>query len=458
MAAPKFENLPKRLSRGALCETEDRKELKVKLRVVTPILGGAPLTRSIDEVDVIRVPTIRGHLRFWWRALFADGLTGATLAAAEKAFWGGATDTDDGQGGRSPVEVRVTVHNAPQPDNRNVGINVRGFYALWPARGAQGAPSAPRRPPGTVFTLTMSAPKGSHAQLRATLQAWILFGGYGGRTRRGCGSLSVEGVELRGEWLPKGANSGMLTALLRGGTPGPARDIASLRGARLVLGAATTAEGAWEIALDWLKGFRQGHPAAGLAPAHDPAFARESGADGTRPGRSNWPEADKIRHLARLPSGAARWQHPPLHNATPAFPRAGFGLPILGQFQSKDRKDNYYPGPEPSKYEIKWRTTGQHGEDKNRLASPVIVKALALSDGQFAPCALWLHRAFPVGEVFVLGGGIRPFGAPFDQLVAARDTARFDPLATASAQPAGKRLQTAFLEWLKAKPGVAEVP
>jgi CRISPR-associated protein Cmr1 len=34
-------------------------------------LGGSPQTRTIDAVDIIRAATIRGHLRLWWRALYA---------------------------------------------------------------------------------------------------------------------------------------------------------------------------------------------------------------------------------------------------------------------------------------------------------------------------------------------------------------------------------------------------
>jgi hypothetical protein len=45
----------------------------VQLKTVTPILGGGYRTRKLDDMDVIRVPTIRGHLRFWWRALYAQG-------------------------------------------------------------------------------------------------------------------------------------------------------------------------------------------------------------------------------------------------------------------------------------------------------------------------------------------------------------------------------------------------
>ncbi|HAZ63134.1 MAG TPA: type III-B CRISPR module RAMP protein Cmr1, partial [Armatimonadetes bacterium] len=85
-------------------------EITVELEVVTPILGGGTKTRDVDEVDIIRVPTIRGHLRFWWRALYGQNYDSPrALYAAEKRLWGGTTDGDDESGGRSLVEVTVSV-------------------------------------------------------------------------------------------------------------------------------------------------------------------------------------------------------------------------------------------------------------------------------------------------------------------------------------------------------------
>jgi CRISPR-associated protein Cmr1 len=66
-----------------------RESFSVEIETVTPILGGAPMTRAVDEVDFIRVPTIRGHLRFWWRALQRGGFaTPGELYRAEAALWG----------------------------------------------------------------------------------------------------------------------------------------------------------------------------------------------------------------------------------------------------------------------------------------------------------------------------------------------------------------------------------
>jgi len=62
---PRLDELPRR-----------RRELRepvveVGLRTITPIYGGGVHTREVDAVDVIRVPSVRGQLRWWWRVLFA---------------------------------------------------------------------------------------------------------------------------------------------------------------------------------------------------------------------------------------------------------------------------------------------------------------------------------------------------------------------------------------------------
>jgi CRISPR-associated protein Cmr1 len=69
------------------------------------------------------------------------------------------------------------------------------------------------------------------------------------------------------------------------------------------------------------------------------------------------------------------------------------------------------------------------------------VKALPLADGRFVPCALWLNRVYPGGEVILRG--MNDSQAPFDRLVAAGDTPRFSALANKQS------LRQAFLDWLQ---------
>ena len=429
-------------------------EIVLRVKVVTPILGGSPQTRTVDTVDIIRAATIRGHLRFWWRALYAHQYgTPMELYAKESERWGRAADE---HGGRSAVELCVHVEQAGDVDDANIQLHnskeakaTVGAYALWPAREdkKKGQATAPRRQPGTRFRLTLRVPARYEAEVRATLRAWLLFGGYGSRTRRGLGSLKLIEAADNDKWLPKmpdkeeDQGKGLREAFTRlfgrdiFAAPGKSpTDVPWLAGATLHIGKAVPeAEKAWTTALDWLRRFRQG------TDGPPGQRAREPGTGKTQPNRpsiSNWPEADKVRHL----TGKTQ-SHRPRHNRTPVWPRAGFGLPIIGQFQKQGRNGKHYD--EPDGFELRWRRQQGDKEEYDRLASPLIVKALPLANGQFVPCALWLNRAYPPGEVFLRS--VANSAAPFDQIVAPGDTLMFSALA-------GKQsLREAFFDWLRAK-------
>lgn len=422
--------------------------MPVALTVVTPILGGAARTREIDAVDTIRVPSLRGALRFWWRALYGANFSSEELYVAESNLFGRAAD--DG-GGRSAVDVRISKCTPGEHDESDIRLYgqtaTTGAYALWPARETRSRdnpqPTAPRRAPGTHFQLHIRCPKEKEAQIRNAVRALILFGGYGGRTRRGTGSFTVTRVQDSSEWLPAAATREALTKLfgedIFAKLPNHApSDLPVLRGADLRVGKPMNhAEEAWIHALHWLRDFRQ----------DDGSGARQKGSDNSRPGRSNWPEADKVRHAAKT------WadEHPPRHNDTPAWPRAGFGLPILGQFQQLERGRGKirYRKPEPDPFKLYWYD--KDDKEHDRLASPLIVKALPLANGQFAPCALWLHRGYPAGgEVGLrLKDVPKPLAkAEFDMLVSPGDKALFRPLDTNPSVAKGMALRSAFLTWL----------
>ncbi len=414
--------------------------LALRLSLVTPVLGGAPVPRTIDEVDIVRVPSIRGQLRFWWRALHAQEFaTPRELFEAESALFGRAADEG---GGRSAVELRVLIEQRGARDDSDVLLGkTPGDYALFPARSEQKGkpdekPPAPRRKPGTRFTLELRAPAEQLDRLREVVRAWILFGGYGSRTRRGLGSLGV--LDDREAWLPKEATWKALTDLFGRDVFAPAEarlgDVPRLAGASLLAAktSVASAEQAWTTALGWLRDFRQG------TIGKPGERAREPGAD-KRPSLSNWPEPDKIRRLVQ-----ARWSHPPRYGSDPAWPRAGFGLPIIFHFLGE--------GPGKTGLDLGW--VEPSGTAHDRLASPLIVKAMPLANGQFVPIALWLERAWPEGGEVVLRQGGRTVpssAAPFDKLLGRGDTALFPPLGGKSS------LRAAFLDWLAGPQGVKRI-
>lgn len=433
-------NVPAQLPEARRRSSRGGRELctiSLEVKVVTPILGGGSQTRALDEVDVIRPATLRGHLRFWWRTLRGHEFALAEeLCNAEGELWGRAAAHE---GGRSAVEIRIDDVSRGEVDDTDIDLaRTPGAYALWPARaekdrGQIKRPPAPRRQPGTCFRLTVEAPENREAELRNVIRAWLLFGGYGSRTRRGLGSFAVVGDAAA--WLPKDAMRASFDALFdRNIFAAPSKaavDVPWLGGAAIQLGKADRAAvKAWTTALDWLKEFRQGTIGGSGDRAREPGTGKPQP---NRPSISNWPEADKMRHLKRK-TGA----HPPRHNDDLAWPRAGFGLPIVGQFQTRPRRDGDRPYDEPGGFELRWRFAGK---EHDRLASPLIVKALPLADGTFVPCALWLNRSYPQnGEVALKG--VPNSGAPFDLLVAPGDAPQFSALAGKTS------LREAFLYWL----------
>jgi CRISPR-associated protein Cmr1 len=418
--------------------------VELALELVTPVLGGAAVPRTIDEVDIVRVPSIRGQLRFWWRALNAQRFTTATdLYKEESKLFGRAADD---QGGRSPVELRARFDKDGEIDRSDIKLSgagaTPGAYALFPARAeAGGTPPAPRRKPGTQFTLELRAPADRLEELRPVLRAWILFGGYGSRTRRGLGSLTVTGAD-KASWLPEEASLAEFERLFGRdvfalqNVPAELAQTPRLAGASLLVGKAlnakelgfegrvtTDAERAWLTALHWLRDFRQGANTG----------ARQEGKG--KPSVSNWPEANNIRRL--VPS---TWTHPPSPSAgVVTWPRAAFGLPIGVTFLREGPKEH----GKSKKFEITWKDgEGLH----NRLASPLIVKAMPLANGEFVPIALWLARAWPPGGQVVLKKNktedVPKSAAPFDKLLGEKDPVLFPPLEGKSS------LRDAFLDWL----------
>ncbi len=180
-------------------------------------------------------------------------------------------------------------------------------------------------------------------------------------------------------------------------------------------------DAAWHGALNWLRDFRQTQ-----------GVGRNKG-QGTRPGRSRWPEPDKLRHL----SGCVR-VHKPDFNDRPAWPRAGFGLPIIGKFTG---------GGEPPPFELNWEN--DKGEVKERMASPLIVKPLPVKGG-FLACALWLNRAYPPGDVVLVNKdgnkriAVARSAAPFDRLIGTGDVPNKWLEDVISGQDS---LRDAFLNW-----------
>lgn len=300
-----------------------------RIHVITPLVGGGARAKENDEVTLIRVPGIRGQLRFWWRATRgASCEDAAELYRKEGKIWG--TDKSP-----SPVRIAVREINACGVENYEEYKDPMA-YALFPLEKDD------KMANGISFNLEMSWPDGEIAKedVESAIWAWVNFGGLGSRTRRGCGALycgqfapNVNTVEQFKEWYAKKLKEYAidLPKTPRGWPTLPQEppllkintdpmDFSQEEGKTDVPELCD----AWYDAIDVLQKFRQGVK-----------MGRNPGKSSRKPGRSRWPEADSIRRI----TGQGSWRH--LRSITGmknAFPRAEFGLPIVFPFKSDTEK------------------------------------------------------------------------------------------------------------------------
>ncbi len=340
----------------------DRITRSLAVRVITPMFGGGVQPGVNDPITLIRVPSIRGQLRFWWRATRGAAQPDVSaLRKREAEVWGSVDNP-------SPVQIEAHVTNLGRAEacarveqGRSMPRFTQGYpsYALFPFQGnpKQGEqPASARR--DVEFRLDLRFPSALEDDVDAALWAWLNFGGLGARTRRGCGALysadfAPQNRDIAGWWA---SNQKYLASHQRRPWPTVAQLYYQPNSTRAAMEA-------WNALVKLLSDFRQG-----------PGLGRSSG-QGNLPGRSYWPEADSLRII----TGKAETRHrESITVQKPAFPRAELGLPIV--FHFKDRDD----GPNNSVL----YPSGQ----AQRMASPLILRPLAIGNGsQCVPVVVLLN-------------------------------------------------------------------
>jgi CRISPR-associated protein Cmr1 len=204
--------------------------------------------------------------------------------------------------------------------------------------------------------------------LQDAIWAWANFGGLGGRTRRGCGSLLGKEVDDKGnvrlELAPNSVaeiDEWFRSAQQRFGRPAGSPAQWPHLGERLVYRPeAEPPVPAWLRLTELFREFRQGK------------IGRNHSRQGGRPGRSHFPEPETIRETIRN-RGKRGGTHAPLDKVpADAFPRAEFGLPIVFQFQHNEVDQT-----------VLYPRIGK--EQPERMASPLVLKPLCLANGTAVP-------------------------------------------------------------------------
>lgn len=359
-------------------------EQSYRIELITPLFGGGVDAGENDPTMPIRGTSIRGQLQFWWRA------TRGRRHATPQEMWRRQEEIFGSSAFSSPLEVAVS-------DVRGLASldSVTDFYRFGPEAYAL-FPAIDKRSKlikaGLTFLISLRWPTtGQLAERRAgqnkalvrarqrplpdriddigpdidaAMWAWTNFGGLGARTRRGLGALrckefapaDVTGVR---EWFARGVDAHVSDA-----ENGPHRWSVLPRTilSRLEAGAA---QEVWSFLLGEYKHFRQG---VGLA--------RNKGRQANRPGQSHYPEPDTIRRIMNTWST----QHEPQSWMPIGFPRAEFGLPIVFHFKDENQGDP----PQTCLYPYVAE------EKKDRMASPLVLKPLALQNGSAVPVIVQL--------------------------------------------------------------------
>lgn len=354
--------------------------------LITPLFGGGVEPATADAVTVIRGSSIRGQLRFWWRATCGGQFGGnfQKMKEAEDELWGAASTPKETSDSRPrTVQLYVEIINRGKP-----------LSQVKDRQGRQVRFSAPSSPYGYVafplqdkpqsyvlegvsFSLHLEFPLAHQSEIESTLWAWETFGGIGARTRRGFGSLRCVGINKVEVPLPESGQfrANLLKALEQhvstGTWPKDVPHLSRNRSNFRVVPENGDALRAWRMLIEKLRTFRQARTGNGR-------------------GRSRWPEPDAIRR--RFP-GLRSVHSEPVSNLD-RFPRAEFGLPIIFDFKQGDG--------DPA------RTTLQ-GADHDRLASPLVIRPVACAGNRSVGLALILEAPrFPPKRLVLKGARREP--------------------------------------------------
>jgi len=331
--------------------------LVLPLRTITPMFGGGATTREADDRHPIRPAAIRGQLRYWWRATVgAQCADHKELFEKESALWG-STETHgavrltvlSGSPGKRVAldqvgeELDRGRRSSPAQDGPREGYFLFPFQEQVKERkpAAQGRTSI-------TFTLTLVFPEEWRGDVERAVRAWLLFGGVGARTRRGCGALECTDPEARRRFHPPIAEAALKSWLRELAGPAAAKrpDWATLAGGKLLLGDAEEPLRIWRNLGRFWSRFRKGH-----YTDRRPDYSPMSGGE--------WEDHKLLRQWER--QGGAE-----LPLAKPHL-----GLPIIYQaFEAKGNKPASFGGTITS-------------EETSRMTSPIVLKPTACADGRY---------------------------------------------------------------------------
>jgi CRISPR-associated RAMP protein, Cmr1 family len=169
----------------------EKQEFEVE--IVTPLfLGGADSQKA-----ELRVPPIKGALRFWWRALYgSDDLE--DLKKREADIFGSTEH-------KSKVTIRIESNDIMPvlrdlPSGKKIMVTSKGktfpisiieylAFGLFDPKQKQNKYLRKYFEPGVNFKIGITCAKNNFSEIKKTLSTMISFGGLGSRSRNGFGAI-----------------------------------------------------------------------------------------------------------------------------------------------------------------------------------------------------------------------------------------------------------------------------
>jgi CRISPR-associated protein Cmr1 len=184
------------------------KTLEATYRIITPMFIGDAEQKATD----LRPPSIKGALRFWWRALNWKNVDSLKdLHEKESRLFGSAATDNDG-GGQGCFLLQVTLDSDVKPlepkillqkyplHNQNGYIYLLG-QGLYQRAQARATYLRSALPATSTFKISLcfrrNADKQQRKSMAETLLLFGMMGGLGSRGRRGFGSIAIQ--ELDGD-------------------------------------------------------------------------------------------------------------------------------------------------------------------------------------------------------------------------------------------------------------------
>lgn len=327
-------------------------------KLITPLFGGGVEAGVNDTITPIRASGIRGQLRFWWRAI-RGGSTDPNLSDSQRLddmrqreaeIWGSAsTNTSD----HPCVDMAVQIISSKEACRPSSDLS----YITFPLNPLKGRGKVIEEIEFTL-TITYRNEEAYVNEIQAALWAWENFGGIGGRTRRGFGSFYCSKINDKHIKRPKSINKqeilNKIHEYINDNIFWP--DNVPHLSKNIIIYVSEPSKDAWYELISKLRNFRQKRD---------------------KNNRNQWREVDEIRRLSKeIANNQELIKNKLIKSNINKFPRSIFGLPIIFDLlHDKPITKNTLTGL-----------------NYNRLASPLIIKALAC------------QKDLVAGFVFILEG------------------------------------------------------